>query len=218
MKNVIITGATGMVGSVVLDNCLERNDINRVTVVTRRSTGIVHEKLIEVIHDNFLDFQNIQDYMKNQDVCIYCLGVYTGQFPAPEFRTMTVDYTQAFAEALGSYNEKTTFCFLSGQGADSAEKSRMMFARDKGAAENILLDLKFENTFIFRPGYIHPSRPRKDPNFSYVLMKILYTPFLSRIYPNIGLTSNDLGKVMVKIGLEGGSKSIYENRDIRRQS
>ena len=93
-----------------------------------------------------------------------------------------------------------------------------MFARDKGAAENIILDLVFEKTYIFRPGYIYPNTPRKEPNFSYKLMRLLYKPILSKIYPNIGISSEDLAEAMVEIGLIGGKKIIYENKDIRQHS
>ena len=218
MKNVIITGITGMIGGLVLDNCLKRDDVNNITTITRRKTGINHPKLIEVIHDDFLDYSKIKEQMRNQDVCIYCLGVYSGQVSEKKFKMITVDYTKAFGEALKLNNEKTTFCFLSGQGADPKEKSRIMFARDKGTAENMVLNLGFEKTYIIRPGYIYPNTPRKEPNFSYRLMRLLYKPILSKIYPNIGISSEDLAEAMVEIGLNGGKKIIYENKDIRQHS
>ena len=68
------------------------------------------------------------------------------------------------------------------------------------------------------PGYIYPNTPRKEPNFSYKLMRLLYKPILSKIYPNIGISSEDLAEAMVEIGLKGGKKIIYENKDIRQHS
>ena len=216
MKNVIITGSSGMVGSQVLKVCLNRGDINKVTIVTRRKSGIKHPKLVEVIHDNFLDFSSISGFFKNQDICIYCVGVYTGQVPNEEFTKITVDYTKAFAQELKSNNDKITFCFLSGAGADTKEKSKMIFARDKGKAENILLDLNFDKTYIFRPGYIYPTIARKEPNFTYKVLKILYKPILSKVYPNIGITSERLAEVMVDVSLKKRGKIIFENNDIRK--
>lgn len=216
MKNVIITGSSGMVGSMVLKKCLNRKDVNKVTIITRRKSGIKHPKLVEVIHDNFLDFSSINKFLKNQDVCIYCIGVYTGQVPNDEFTKITVDYTKAFAQELKVNNDKITFCFLSGQGADTKEKSKMIFARDKGKAENILLSLNFDKTYIFRPGYIYPTISRKEPNFAYILTKILYKPILSKIYPNIGITSERLAEVMVDACLMEKGKIIFENNDIRK--
>ena len=66
-------------------------------------------------------------------------------------------------------------------GADTSEKSSVMFAKDKGIAENFLFNLKFHRTYSFRPGYIYPVTKRNEPNFGYKLTRLLYKPFLSKI-------------------------------------
>jgi uncharacterized protein YbjT (DUF2867 family) len=215
MKNVIITGSNGMIGGLILSYCLGRNDVSKVTSIVRRKSGIDHPKLVEIIHSDFLDYSSIPEHFKNQDIAFYCIGVYTGQVPKDEFRKITVDYTEAFAKTLRTNSVKTTFCFLSGAGADPSGKSSMMFARDKGVAENILMSLKFDQTYIFRPAYIYPVTPRKEPNFSYKLFRFLYKPLLSWIYPNGSVTSENLAKAMVKVGFEGAPKVVLENKDIR---
>ena len=215
MKKVLITGATGMIGNVVLQACLERDDVVKVTSVSRKSLGIKHEKLVEILHDDFLNFSNIQDHFKNQDICFFCIGVYTGAVPNDTFKKITVDFTRSFAEALKKNSSPVTFCFLSGQGADSTEKSRILFAREKGVAENILKSLNFDRLHIFRPGYIYPSTPRKEPNLMYRVMRVLYKP-VSKIYPNIGLTSVKLGTKMVEVGFGNFEQVVFENIDIRK--
>jgi len=215
MKNVIITGATGMIGGIALQQCLDRNDVAKVTSISRKSVGIQHEKLVEIIHDDFSDYSQIEHHFKNQDVCIFCIGVYTGAVSNDLFKKITVDYTEAFANVLRKYNNALTFCFLSGQGADQKEKSRIFFAKQKGIAENILKRLNFKNLHIFRPGYIYPVTPRQEPNFSYKIMRAMYKP-VAAIYPNIGLTSVQLATKMVNVGMEGGEMEVFENRDIKR--
>lgn len=214
MKNIIITGTNGMIGSLVLQNCLKINDVNKVISITRKSTGIIHPKLTEIIHNDFLNYSEIREQLKNQQICFFCIGVYTGQVSKEEFYKITVDYTKAFAVELRRLNEEVAFCFLSGQGADSKEKSPVMYARAKGIAENILLHLNFSRTYIFRPGYIYPITPRKEPNFLYKVMRVLYKIF-SKIFPDMGVTSKKLADTMVEVGVEGGEKVIYENRMIR---
>ncbi|MEO5644004.1 MAG: hypothetical protein ABIQ40_20500 [Bacteroidia bacterium] len=91
----------------------------------------------------------------------------------------------------------------------------MQFARDKGAAENYLISLKFDRLYIFRPGYIYPVTPRKEPNFSHKLMRALYKPVLKWLYPNIGISSEELAKVMVNAGINGADKIIFENKALR---
>ncbi|MBU2513520.1 SDR family oxidoreductase [bacterium] len=215
MKNVIITGSTGMIGSLVLEKCLKSDTVEKITVIARRKSGVQHPKLVEVIHDNFLDYSTVIEHLKNQDVCFYCVGVYTGAVSKDKFREITVDYTNAFAETLRLYNDRTTFCYLSGQGADLEGKSRIMFAKDKGAAERLLIKLNFDQIYLFRPGYIYPSTPRKEPNISYRFMRVIYKPILSKLGSNLSVTSDQLAQAMVNTGLHGGKKVIFENKDIR---
>ncbi len=215
MKNIIITGANGMIGSLILEKCLLNNDIDSVTIITRNLFGINHPKLTKIIHSDFLDYSSIEAHLKNKDVCFYFICVYTGKVSTVEFQKITVAYTEVFANALKTNSPQTGFCFLSGQGADSTETSKILFAKEKGIAENILLKLGFKHIYIFRPGYIYPVTARTEPNFIYKLMRILYKP-LRFIYPNIGVTSEQLADKMIAVSMKESSKIIYENADIRK--
>lgn len=216
-KKVILVGATGMVGGRALRVCLDSPHVSGVTVIGRRGTGLKNPRLVEVLHDDFMDYSALSGALKGHDVVLYCLGAYTGAVPDDEFRRITVDYTLAFASALLRESPGAAFCFLSGQGADHTEKSPMAFARYKGAAEKGLLALGFPRVHIFRPGYIYPVTSRTEPNLSYRIMRRLY-PLVRRIYPDIGIPSDDLARAMVAAGLYGTGDypgTILENRDIR---
>ncbi|MBK9001326.1 MAG: hypothetical protein IPM35_36870 [Myxococcales bacterium] len=205
-----------MVGGLVLRGALDDLRVGRVSAIGRRPTGVSHPKLEEVLQEDFLDYSGVTVALEGQDVALYCIGAYTGQLPDDEFRRVTLDYTVAFARALFARSPGATFCFLSGQGADQTGKSRMAFARYKGAAEAALLGVGFPRAFIFRPGYIYPVTPRVEPNFSYRLMRGLY-PALRFVYPNVGVTSEVLASAMLKAGLEGTGAHdapVLENRDI----
>ncbi len=93
-----------------------------------------------------------------------------------------------------------------------------MFARDKGVAENKLIKLNFPHLAIFRPGYIYPVTPRIEPNKTYKIFRALWKPILSKLFPGLGLTSEQLAKAIVNIGFNGGDKTIYENNEIKRLS
>lgn len=215
MKNVLMTGATGMIGSLVLQACLLRPDVDWVTSIVRRPSGHHHPKLREIVHANFRDYSAITGHFDDQDICFFCLGVYTSQVDAGAFSEITVDYTEAFANTVKRHSPDAVFCFLSGQGADRTEKSLFMYARDKGAAENYLLRKGFDRLHIFQPGYIYPVTPRREPNFSYRLMRALYKP-VSALYPNIGVTSEMLARAMVRAAFDGYPSDTLENREIRR--
>lgn len=213
-KNLLVVGATGMVGGLVLRGALDDLRVGRVTALGRRATGVSHPKLEEVLQEDFLDYSGVTAALERQDVALYCLGAYTGQLPDDELRRVTLDYTVAFARALFARSPGATFCFLSGQGADQTGKSRMAFARYKGAAEAALLGKGFPRVFIFRPGYIYPVTPRIEPNFSYRLMRGLY-PVLRVVYPNVGVASDVLAAAMLKAAFQGAAVApVLENRDI----
>ena len=215
MKNVLLTGATGMIGKIILDACLKSDDVHQITSISRKPCGVEHPKLVEVLHPDFSDLSGLEQHFTNQDAAYYCIGVYTGQVPRDKFREITVDYTIAFANMLKEHSPEATVCFLSGQGADRTEKSRMMFAKDKGTAENYLIKKDFKALHIFRPAYIYPIEPREEPNLSYRIFRFLY-PVLKNIMPNSAITSERLGQAMFHAGLYGTELETLENADIKK--
>ncbi len=215
MQTILIAGSSGMIGSLILQLAINNNDIATIVLINRKPTSVKNPKIKEYILNNFLNFETIKNAFQHIDVCYYCVGVYTGQVPKQEFNKITIDYTKSFASLLKQHSPKVSFCFLSGQGADTKETSKILFAKAKGIAENFLLSLQFKHTFIFRPGYIFPTIKRQEPNFGYKIMKFLYKP-ISFIYPNIGLTSLQLATKMFTVGLQQNATTIFENADIRK--
>lgn len=217
-KNVLILGATGMVGGLALRAALKDPRVGRVTVIVRRATGLQHAKLREVLHGDFLDYGPVAESLDDQHAALFCLGAYTGSVPDAELRRITVDCAAAFAKALVARSPGAAVCLLSGQGADRTERSRVSFARYKGMAENALLAAGFPRVHVFRPGYIYPVTPRAEPNFGYRVMRALY-PVVSRPWPNVGVPSDGLAAAMLDAALEGTGDHedpVLENRDIRR--
>ena len=170
-KRLVIVGATGMVGGYALRYALDHPAVGRVTAIGRRKLGISHPKLKEVLHRDFADCSALAGALSGQDAAVFCLGTYTGSVSDAELRTITVDYTIEFARVLRGSSPDAAFSFLSGSGADPTGRSRMAFARYKGEAENALLAAGFPHVYLFRPAYIYPVEPRKEPNFSYRLLR-----------------------------------------------
>jgi AcrB/AcrD/AcrF family len=134
-----------------------------------------------------------------------------------ELRTITVDYTVEFARVLRGSSPEATFALLSGMGADPTRRSRIAFARYKGEAENALLAAGFPNVYLFRPAYIYPVEPRREPNFSYRLLRAIY-PAFRILFPNQVIRADDLARAMVDVAVRGSGERrgpIFENRDIR---
>jgi uncharacterized protein YbjT (DUF2867 family) len=216
-KRIVIVGATGMVGGYALRYALDDADVGAVTAIVRRKLGISHPKLKEVLHPDFADCSALAETLASQDAAVFCIGAYTGVVPDAEMRTVTVDYTIEFARVLHGSSPEAAFSFLSGSGADPTGRSRMSFARYKGEAENALLAAGFSHLYIFRPAYIYPVEPRKEPNVSYRVLRSIY-PAFRRLFPNQVIRADDLARVMVDAAVHGTpdhSGPVFENRDIR---
>jgi uncharacterized protein YbjT (DUF2867 family) len=216
-KRIVIVGATGMVGGYALRYALENPAVGSVTSIGRRKLGILHPKLKEVLHQDFADCSALADVLSGQDAAAFCLGTYTGTVPDAELRTITVGYTVEFARVLHLSSPDAAFSFLSGNGADPTGKSRIPFARYKGQAETALRAAGFPGLYLFRPAYIYPVEPRKEPNFSYRLLRAIY-PVFRALFPNQVVRADDLAEAMVDVvvGAAGERRTlVLENRDIR---
>jgi uncharacterized protein YbjT (DUF2867 family) len=217
VKRLVIVGASGMVGGYALRYLLEGAAVGGVTSIGRRNLGVSHAKLTEIIHPDFADCSALAGALSGQDAAVFCLGVYTGAVPDAELRRITVDYTVEFARVLRASSPNATFAFLSGSGADPTGRSRMAFARYKGEAENALSAAGFPRVYMFRPAYIYPVQPRREPNVSYRLLRAIY-PAFRVLFPNQVIRADDLARTMVDAAVRGpgeGRTLVLENRDIR---
>jgi uncharacterized protein YbjT (DUF2867 family) len=215
-KRLVVVGASGMVGGYALRYALENSAVGNVTSIGRSKVGISHPKLTEVLHRDFADCSALAETLLSQDAAVFCLGAYTGAVSDAELRTITVDYPIEFARVLRASSPDAAFSFLSGSGADPTGRSRMPFARYKGEAEKALLAARFPRLYIFRPAYIYPVRPRKEPNFSYRLLRAIY-PAFQLLFPNQVIRADDLARAIVDVAVQGTDRGgrVLENRDIR---
>jgi uncharacterized protein YbjT (DUF2867 family) len=216
-KRIVVVGGSGMVGGYSLRYALDHPAVEGVTAIGRRSLGLSHPKLQEVLHPDFGDCSTLARVLSGQDAVVFCLGTYTGTVSDAQLREITVDYTVEFAKVLRNTSPDASFSFLSGSGADPTGRSRMAFARYKGEAENALLASGFPRLYIFRPAYIYPVEPRKEPNFSYRFLRAVY-PVFRTLFPNQVIQADDLARAMVSVvvdGTEVAQSRVFENREIR---
>lgn len=215
--NVILFGATGMVGQGVLRECLLDPQVKIVVSVVRAASGQTHEKLREVVHADFMDYSGIAAELSDLDACFYLLGVSAAGMTEENYGRVNFGYTIAAAEALAARNHALTFLYVSGKGTDSTEHGRVMWARVKGRTENALMRLSFKAAYMFRPGIIQPLHGIKSKTKSY---RILYTlmeplmPILRSIFPKSITTTEELGLAMLKVAKSGYPKAVLESEDI----
>lgn len=215
--NVLLFGATGMVGSGVLTECLEDPAVTSVLVIGRTPTGRSHPKLRELEHRNFLDFAPLRGEFAALDACFFCLGVSSIGMDEATYTSLTFDLTLAAARTLVAVRPELTFCYVSGVGTDSSERGRVMWARVKGRTENALLGLGFRAAYLFRPGFI---RPVKGVRSKTGWVQAIYTglsPFIAlaaALRPGRMVTTEIVGQAMLQVAAAGYPKPVLEPADI----
>ncbi|GAA2152715.1 epimerase [Kitasatospora kazusensis] len=216
--NVLLFGGTGMVGQGVLRECLLDDRVTSVRAVGRTPLDIAHPKFTALVHSDFTDFTALAGEFKDVDACFYCLGVTSAGKREDEYRRITHDYTLAAARALPD-NPSLTFVYVSGEGTDSTEHGRSMWARVKGHTENALLAMPF-HAYMFRPGYIHAMHGERSRTpayrWIYPVASRLY-PLLRRVMPDKVTTTENIGRAMLAVaGWNGTGDHVLRSADINR--
>jgi len=210
---IIITGATGMAGSEVLRQAINDNGITEMTAIVRKPLTTEHPKLTTIIHKDFMDYSGLQEVFKNNDACLWCLGISQNAVDENQYITITYDYTLAAANAMLQANPFISFLFLSGDGASSDEKSRFLFGRIKGKTENALTRLPFRKLYIARPAGILPAN--SSASFPFALrLQYLFVRIMRYITPAYVITSVNLAKTLLYIIKNGPDKTIFSFREI----
>lgn len=214
--NVVLFGATGMIGTGVLRECLAGGTVGRVVSVQRAAAASPHPRVTELVRTDFLDWGDAPDVLGGLDACFFCLGVSSAGMKEADYHRVTFEYTLAAANALAEVNPGMTFCYVSGQGTDSTERGRMMWARVKGKTENALLRLPL-SAYMFRPGYVQPVGGIRSKTAlyqaAYTVAAPLY-PLLHRLAPNQVTTTEVVGRAMLRVAKGGYEKRVLEIPDI----
>jgi hypothetical protein len=217
--NVILTGATGMVGEGVLLECLANPEVKKVLVVGRRPSGYTHLKLEELIHSDLEDLSPAADRLAGYDACFFCAGVSSIGKNKEEYSRLTYDMTIGFAETFKQKNPGTglSFCYVSGYGTDSTVEGKSMWARVKGRTENKLIEMFGAGAFMFRPGYLRPTKGQKHVLKFYFGWQVSY-PVMKLLMSKFTCTLKEVGNAMINAAISGYDKRILEVKDIVRLS
>lgn len=149
MKALII-GATGATGLDLVEVLLKDSRYTEVTTFVRRTGGLSHPKLKEVLTD-FDKLDTISESIKG-DVLFSCLGT-TLKAAGSKEKQKHIDYfiPLKFAE-IARKNGVQTMVLLSAYGASA--KSNVFYSRLKGQLEDEIGRFEFERFVIFRPGLL----------------------------------------------------------------
>lgn len=202
-----------MVGEGVLNACLASSEVEQILVINRKPCGVVHPKLKEILHKDFLDISPIAGQLSGYNACYFCLGISSIGVSEEDYKRMTYDLTMHVAQTLAKLNPDMTFCYVSGTGTDSSEKGSLAWARVKGKTENDLMKLPFKKVYAFRPGFMKPDKDAKNALRLYGAINWLY-PSLRRLFPSYISTLREVGDAMIKIVNRSYPKQVLEVKDI----
>jgi uncharacterized protein YbjT (DUF2867 family) len=214
--NVLLFGATGMVGQGVLRECLLDPAVTRVVAVGRSATGQLHAKLRDLVVPDLYNLSAVEAELSGFDACFFCLGVSAAGLSEERYAHVTYDLTLSVANTLARLDPDMTFVYVSGMGTDSTEHGRVMWARVKGRTENALLRLPFK-AYMFRPGMIQPLHGIRSRTTWYRLLYAVawpLIPIVRALAPDAVTTTEQVGRAMIAVARRGYAKRVLETRDI----
>jgi uncharacterized protein YbjT (DUF2867 family) len=215
--NVILFGATGMVGQGVLRECLLNPRVQQVLSIVRTPSNQQHPKLRELIHTDFFNYSAIESQLTGFNACFFCLGVSSAGMDEAKYTRLTHDLTLAAASTLARFNPQMTFIYVSGAGTDSTERGRIMWARVKGRTENDILKLPFRAAYMFRPGFIQPLHGIRSKTKLYQFFYDVLNPIFLLVkaaFPRHITTTEQVGHAMLNVAQNGFPKPVLEVTDI----
>jgi uncharacterized protein YbjT (DUF2867 family) len=210
---VILFGATGMVGQGVLRECLRDDGVERVLAVGRNSTSRTDPKLRELVRKDLFDFSVAGMDLQEYDACFFCLGVSSAGMSEADYTRQTFDLTLCWARALAGLNPAMTFVYVSGAGTGG----KAMWAQVKGRTEEALLAL-FPSAYMVRLGALRAMHGEVSKTrwtrIAYAVFRPLL-PLVRVIAPGSVISTEELGRAMIRVARQGAPKRVLETRDLR---
>jgi len=196
---VMVFGATGSVGDGLLKAAIEDSEVEKIYVITRRSSprieaGVASGKVIMKLHKDFTDYADLSDELAEVNTVLWGLGVSSLQVDEATYTWIHVDFPVAFVKEWLSARRRgpMSFHYVTGMGTDINGSAQ--WARDKGRAEHELAVMAQDSdlrTFSYRSAYIRPTS--EQSNALHYIGEALLAPGL------LVITAKELGGAMLEI-------------------
>ncbi|RYP50883.1 hypothetical protein DL768_003672 [Monosporascus sp. mg162] len=230
--HLILTGATGLVGSGVLDAMIKMKGITKISILSRRPVKMAEDakdpRIHVIIHKNFEKYDSeVLSQLRGARGCVWALGISQTQVGKEEYIKITKDYTLAASDAfrtLASENEPFSFVYVSGNGA-TLEPGRFspIFARVKGETELALAEMRKTNPWFHamsaRPAAIDPAthdaiKPYiPTPSFSIGIGRAVLGPAVRMWLPKLHSPTEELGRILTELAM-GKHTDQFTGKDI----
>lgn len=214
MKTALLVGATGLVGSFVLEALLNDDDYDKVIVLTRKSILKKHEKLKEVLV-NFDDLGAYSNEIK-ADVVFCCLGTTIKAAGSQEaFRKVDYEYPLRLAE-IAKQNGTSAFLIITALGA--AKSSIIFYNRVKGEVEEAIGRLNFDAFHILQPSLIIGERKesRTGEGLAQKLSPVYNTLMFGPLTKYKSIKAEQIAKAMIHFS-KSAAKGIIRHESAELQ-
>jgi len=212
---LILFGATGMVGAGVLREALADPDVDDVLSISRRSCGVTHPKLRELLMPDLFDFAAAATELTGWDAAIWAVGISSIGLDEGAYAKVTEQLTLVWARGLLQLNPALSFCYCSAAGAGGST----MWARVRRRVEEEIRRLPFRHAGCVRPGFIQPGPGIRSTVKLYQSLIVVFRPvfpLLVRTLPSWATTSQRLGRAMLRVVQGRSDRFILESADINR--
>ncbi len=217
MKEVLITGSTGMVGRSVLLECMESDKVDKITIINRGTIGFEHPKIKEILLKDFSQIETIRPDLGNFDACFHCMGVSALGMSKENYTHITYTLTKKLTDLMFELNSDMVFNYVSGIGTDSSEKGSSMWARVKGKTENYILNKGFGDAYMIRLGAILPEKGIKSKTGWYNTLYVILRPLFPLLKKSSNfITTTAFGQAMINTMFFPQNKKYLENKDLNR--
>ena len=212
MKTALLFGATGLVGSHLLNLLISNNNYSKIKVFVRSSIELNDPK-IEIIQTDFNNLKNHREDIKGDD-CFFCIGTTKKNSPDKnEYKRVELEVPKQVAQIAKS-NLVNSFVFVSSGYADP--KSSGDYLKFKGLVEEELKRLNFSKLGIMRPSFLLGNRQEKrvGEKIGIFVFKLLSPLFLGPLKKMKPIHSATVAKAMIRTANENLEKNIFESNEI----
>jgi uncharacterized protein YbjT (DUF2867 family) len=206
--DILMLGATGLVGGYLLELALKNDAIEKVKVLTRRPIKKTSSKLEQVLVD-FEDLEKFPDVFK-VDMIFCCLGTTIKKAGSKEnFRKVDYEYPLKSAR-LAKQNGVSKFIMVTALGSN--KKSPIFYSRVKGEVESEIKNLGIDQFIVIRPSLIMGERfeKRKGEKIGQILMKTLNPCLPGPLKKYRGVEAKEIAEVMLCLGIGEKPKTEIE--------
>ncbi len=207
---VTIFGASGTAGDGILKAALADPDIQKIHVITRRSTprideGVASGKAQMTMHMDYTDYTAVRDQIADSDAVYWAIGTSSIGVDERTYAKIHVDFPMRFVEEWVSVSGKPDISFHYVSSSDISENSSMMWARQKVRAERSLFD--FANgrklkVIAYRPDYIGPTK--EEAHIGQDLLFWFFRPV------GAAVRARQIGQAMIEVS---SRQSEFQNGD-----